>query len=331
MALMGVTTVCDFFYVHGHGVETDLAVRLAAADVGIRLVLARTMYDWDGAPDCFRETVPEAVARFEELQAAWRDDPLVSILPAPHSPHGASDDMIVAGAGLAHDHGLPWHLHLAEEAFELEEIFDRTGKTPVSFLEDLDCVDERLCIVHGVYLPEEDIEALGAAKSGVLHCPSSNMFLGDGAAPLSKMLRSGMRGALGSDGGCSNNRVSVFEEMRMASLLQKVIARDGGVFDAATAFALGTSGGADLCNVNAGAIEPGRAADFVALDLNDLSLQPDVQLLRSIVYAMQPSAITDVFVAGEAVVRNGRLSRIREQSVREHVDRTARRISLTAV
>ena len=140
-----------------------------------------------------------------------------------------------------------------------------------------------------------------------------------------------MTGALGSDGGCSNNRVSVFEEMRMASILQKVIARDGGAFDAASAFQMGTLGGAKLCNVNAGSIEAGKVADFVAIRLDDLALQPEVHLLRSVVYAMQPTAITDVFVAAEPVVRDGRLSRIRESMVRERVHQTAQRIELSAV
>ena len=331
MALMGVTTVCDFFYVHGAGIETDLAVRRAAEDVGIRLVLARTFYDWDGAPECFRESPAEALKNFESLLAEFKDDPFASALPAPHSPHGASDEMIQIAVDAAKRHDLPWHLHLAEEPFELEEIFERTGKTPVDFLESIGCVDERMCIVHGVHLPQGDIEKLGAVQAGLLHCPSSNMFLGDGAAPLVKMLEAGMQPALGSDGGCSNNRVSVFEEMRMASLLQKVIAQDGGAFDAQRAFDLGTRGGAKLCNLDAGQLEPGLLADFVAIDLDDLSLYPDVHLLRSIVYALQPTAITDVFVGAKATVRNRRLARVQEGEVRARVVETSKAIGLRAV
>jgi len=257
--------------------------------------------------------------------------PFASALPAPHSPHGASDEMIQIAVDAAKRHDLPWHLHLAEEPFELEEIFERTGKTPVDFLESIGCVDERMCIVHGVHLPQGDIEKLGAVQAGLLHCPSSNMFLGDGAAPLVKMLEAGMQPALGSDGGCSNNRVSVFEEMRMASLLQKVIAQDGGAFDAQRAFDLGTRGGAKLCNLDAGQLEPGLLADFVAIDLNDLSLYPDVHLLRSIVYALQPTAITDVFVGAKATVRNRRLARVQEGEVRARVVETSKAIGLRAV
>ena len=119
MALMGVTTVCDFFYVHGSGIETDLAVRKAAADVGIRLVLARTFYDWDGAPECFRESPQEALSNFESLLQEFNGDPTASALPAPHSPHGASDEMIQIAVDAAKRHSLPWHLHLAEEPFDI--------------------------------------------------------------------------------------------------------------------------------------------------------------------------------------------------------------------
>ncbi|MBR58685.1 MAG: S-adenosylhomocysteine deaminase [Myxococcales bacterium] len=331
MARMGVTTVCDFFYVHGEGIETDLAVVQAARDVGIRLVLARTFYDWDGAPECFQESPDEAERAFRELHTMFSSAADVSVLPAPHSPHGASAEMIQRGAGIASELDLPWHLHLAEELFEVDEIREHSGTTPVGYLQQIECLNGNLCIVHGVYLPDEDIAALGEVGAGVLHCPSSNMFLGDGAAPLRTMLAKGMRGALGSDGGCSNNRVSVFEEMRMAALLQKVIATDGGAFDAPTAFRLGTEGGADLCGVDAGQIAVGRLADFVSLDLADLSLQPDVHLLRNIVYALQPTAIREVFVGAKPVVQNGGLTRIREQDVRARVVSTAKRIGLQAV
>ncbi len=331
MARMGVTTVCDFFYVHGQGIETDLAVIQAARDVGIRLVLARTFYDWDGAPDCFRETPDEAEQAFRELHTMFSSAPDVSILPAPHSPHGASAEMIQRGAGIAVELGLPWHLHLAEELFEVDAIREQSGTTPVGYLQQLGCLNENLCIVHGVYLPDEDLSALGQVGAGVLHCPSSNMFLGDGAAPLRQMIAKGMRGALGSDGGCSNNRVSVFEEMRMTALLQKVIATDGSAFDAPTAFRLGTEGGADLCGLEAGRIEVGRLADFVALDLSDLSMQPDVHLLRNIVYALQPTAISEVFVGAKPIVQDHGLTRVREQDVRARVAETAKRIGLQSV
>jgi len=331
MVQMGITTVCDFFYVHGAGIETDLAVRRAAHDVGIRLVIARTLYDWDGAPGCFREEVGDAVGFFRELYSAFESDPLASTLPAPHSPHGASPEMIQAGAELARELDLPWHMHLAEEPFELEEIHEKWGTTPVGFLEQIQCVDERLCIVHGVHLPPEDIEILGAHSVGLLHCPSSNMFLGDGAAPLMKMMEAGMRPALGSDGGCSNNRVSVFEEMRMASLLQKVIAQDGATCSAEATFQMGTQGGADLCNVNAGALEVGRLADMVAVDLEHLSMQPPAHLLRNVVYSMQPGAITDVFVGGEPVLNSGRLTRIPEKEVVAKTKELCIRIGLKAV
>jgi cytosine/adenosine deaminase-related metal-dependent hydrolase len=109
------------------------------------------------------------------------------------------------------------------------------------------------------------------------------------------------------------------------------MAQDGGAFDAEKAFELGTLGGARVCNLEAGALQPGLLADFVAIDLNDLALFPDVHLLRSIVYALQPTAITDVFVGAKPIVRNRRLAQIQEGEVRARVRETAQKIGLKAV
>ncbi len=133
------------------------------------------------------------------------------------------------------------------------------------------------------------------------------MFLGDGITRLPELLRAGVRVGLGTDGGCTNNRLSVFEEMRMAALLQRVHLLDGTALDAATAFALGTASGAEVLGLDAGRVQPGAAADLVAVDLEHLSLQPPTDLLRSVVFAMSPQAVSDVWVDGRRLVTDGRL------------------------
>src|SRR5436190_13220861 len=122
MLLHGVTTVCDFYYLNGQGNANAVATIEAAKRLGIRIVLARCFYDWDGAPEAYRETVPQAVANFEELARRYQDRTrfLTTIQPAPHSQHGASPAMIEAGAGCARDAGVPWHIHLAEEQYQVD-------------------------------------------------------------------------------------------------------------------------------------------------------------------------------------------------------------------
>ena len=149
---------------------------------------------------------------------------------------------------------------------------------------------------------------MGARGAALAYCPSSNMFLGDGITRVPEMLRAGVRVGLGTDGGCTNNRLSVFEEMRMCSLLQRVRLLDGTALDAATAFGLGTASGAQILGLEAGAIAPGRLADLVAVDLDHASLHPRTDLLKSVVYAMSQQAVTDVWVHGRRVVESGRLT-----------------------
>ena len=134
------------------------------------------------------------------------------------------------------------------------------------------------------------------------------MFLGDGITRIPEMLRAGVRVGLGTDGGCTNNRASVFEEMRMASLLQRVRLFDGGALPAERAFAMGTRDGAAMLGVDAGLIAAGRLADLVAVDLGHPSLHPPIDLLKNVVYAMSAQAITDVWVHGRRVVEDRRLA-----------------------
>jgi 5-methylthioadenosine/S-adenosylhomocysteine deaminase len=170
----------------------------------------------------------------------------------------------------------------------------------------------RMIAVHGVWLDDEEIALLGARGAALSYCPSSNMFLGDGITRIPEMLRAGVRIGLGTDGGCTNNRLSVFDEMRTCALLQRVRLLDGAAFPAATAFDLGTRSAAALLRLDAGEVAPGRLADLVAIDLGHLSLQPRHDLLRSVVYAMSHQAVTDVWVHGRPVVEAGRLTTMSE-------------------
>jgi 5-methylthioadenosine/S-adenosylhomocysteine deaminase len=169
---------------------------------------------------------------------------------------------------------------------------------------------------------------MGERRAALAYCPSSNMFLGDGITRLPELLRAGVRVGLGSDGGCTNNRLSVFEEMRMASLLARVRLLDGAALDAATAFSLGTASAASILGLDAGRIAAGALADLVAVDLGHPSLHPPTDLLRSVVYAMSPQAVTDVWVHGQRVVERGRLARASLEDIVSRVDTITRGFEL---
>jgi 5-methylthioadenosine/S-adenosylhomocysteine deaminase len=319
MLLHGATTCVDFFYLQDLGHDNAEAVIQAARDTGIRLVLARAMYDWEGAPARYREEPRAAAGRVTELIASHAGDPLITIQPAPHSPHGASPAMIRAGAEVAEAHDTLFHIHVAEGQYEGERTLREHGATPIRFLDALGVLGPRMIGVHCVWLDDEEVALMAERGAGLAYCPSSNMILGDGITRITEMRRLGVRIGLGTDGGCTNNRLSVFEEMRMAALLQKVRHLDGTRLPAEEAFAMGTIEGARLLRVDAGAIEPGRLADLVAVDLDHPSLHPHTNLLKSVVYAMSPQAVTDVWVHGRRIVEGQRLATMNQAALLEGV------------
>src|SRR2546425_9337296 len=218
--------------------------------------------------------------------------------------------MIRAGWEVAEAEQVPFHIHVAEGRDEGERTLAEHGATPIRYLDALGVLGPRMIGVHCVWLDDDEIALMGARGAALAYCPSSNMFLGDGITRVPEMLAAGVRIGLGTDGGCTNNRLSVFEEMRMTSLLQRVRRLDGSALGARAAFDLGTRSGAGILGLEAGVIARGQLADLVAVDLGDPSLHPRIDLLKSIVYAMSPQAITDVWVHGRRVLEDGRLTTV---------------------
>lgn len=319
MAKAGITTVVDFFYLHDQGNENDLAVIEAAGALGLRIVLARSMYDWPGAPARYREAPDAAAENVRELHALTREDPRVFVQPAPHSIHGASAEMIRAGAAVAAELGERFHIHVAEGRYEREQSLREHGLSPVQFLDSLGVLSEETLMVHCVWVDEEDLDLIAQRGAKVIHNPGANAFLGDGIAPLRKMLDRDIPVCLGTDGGCTNSRQSIFEEMRMAALLAKAVHADAGIVSAEDVLLAGTSAGGRILGLPLGEIAPGKAADLVVIDLEALSVQPSPTAEKQIVYAMQPDAIRRVLVAGEPIVQGGELLHADEAEIRARV------------
>ena len=147
------------------------------------------------------------------------------------------------------------------------------------------------------------------------------MFLGDGITDVVDLDRRGVRIALGTDGGCSNSRVSVLDEMRSCALLQKVARLDGRALTAERAFSFGTAGGGEVLGLPIGRLAPGFRADLLFVDLDDPSLWPEQSLAKNAVYSLSPRAVTDVFVEGREVVRDRKLVRVELEAIRDRVRR----------
>ena len=328
MMKCGVTTVCDFFYLHNDGTAGDEAVIRAAHDLGIRLVLARTMYDWDGAPKGYVESVNLAYDNTDMLMKKYAGN-MAKVIPAPHSLHAASTEMVQAGAELAEKYDTPFHIHVAEERFEVEQVKKEHGTTPLRYLDKIGVLNDHMSIIHGVWNDAEEIAMMGAAGAHLIYCPSSNMFLADGITDIPCYLKKHVTIALGSDGACGNNRNSVFEEMRMVSILQKAKTLDALCVNYRDSMAMGTTGGAEVLGLPVGVLAPGKAADFVGVELDDLSMQPisnGHQFLPNLVYALQPTAIARVVVNGEDTVKDHKLVNIDETELRAQIRATMQRL-----
>lgn len=310
----GVTTVCDFFYIQDEGNDNANAVIQAAKDLGIRLVLARCFYDWEKAPKRYRETPKDAAKRCLELIEAYKEDPLITIYPAPHSPHAASPAMILAAFEVAQKQNIMFHMHVSEAQYEVESIRKEKGLTPLLYLDHLGIVTSKMVLVHGVWLTDEEIELMSVRGVKLSYNPSSNMFLGDGITPIRKMLDKGIIIGLGTDGACSNNKTSIFEEMRMTALLQKVQALDSAVITAEEVFRMGTENGGIVLGLPIGKLEAGYRADFVTVNLNCLELHPLQNLHKNMVYSFSPVVLKDVYVHGKKI-------EIPEQKIIERVRR----------
>ena len=326
MIKYGVTTICDFFYINNHGNDNAKAVIAAAQDVGIRLVLARAMYDWSGAPKAYQETPQEAQRNCLELMSEFENNSMVTIYPAPHSLHAASPEMILAGLEIAKKKNKFLHMHIAEAQYEVKQVKKKLGKTPIKYLNSIGVCSSKLVGVHCVWVSDDEIEIMADKKVKVSYNPASNMFLGDGVAPILKFLKKGVTVGLGSDGACSNNRTSVFDEMRTTSLLQKVTHLDGSVCPAEESFKMGTKNGGQVLGLPIGELKKGFYCDFVGLKMNDISLQPfkKKNLIKNIVYSMSPSAIESVVIQGKQVKAHGKLTSVSEEEVCKKVAQLTR-------
>ena len=215
--------------------------------------------------------------------------------------------------------------NLAGHAVRLETSVAKTSKSLEPLLDKLGVVNDAMKIIHGVWLDEEEIELLGAKGGSLIYCPSSNMFLADGITDIPAYLRAGATVALGSDGACGNNRISVLEEMRMVAILQKAKTCDALCVNYRDAYRMGTANGGRVLGEAIGRLEPDCAADFVGIALDDLSMQPlskGGQLVPNIVYSLQPTAIRHVVVNGETTFADGAFTKIDESELLARIRET---------
>jgi cytosine/adenosine deaminase-related metal-dependent hydrolase len=332
LALSGCTTVFDHHYVFPRGREGIVEAEVRAArELGLRIVASRGSMDLgesDGGlpPDELVEDVDAVLADTERLAALADDDGRVQLAVAPCSPFSVTGRLLRESAGLARRLGLLLHTHLAETVEEEAYCHERHGCTPVEYLDSLGWLADDVWCAHCVHLPARDLERYARSGAGVAHCPSSNLRLGAGVAPVRELLDAGTRVGLGVDGSASNERGDLLLEAKQALLLAR--GRGGAAaLTAREALRLATRGGAELLHRDdIGVLAPGRRADFAVWRTDGLAFAGAGDLAAELVLAA-PHRVDRLVVGGEEVVRDGRLVRADEEAIAREHRAQARRLS----
>jgi 5-methylthioadenosine/S-adenosylhomocysteine deaminase len=296
MLLGGTTTYTDMYYF-------EEVIGEATAAAGMRGVLGQTVIGFP-VPDA--KTPQLALERSEAFLKKFAGHRLITAAVAPHALYTNSDETLRATRALANKYGAPLLIHVAETKREFDESKQKRGATPVEALARLGVFDGRTVAAHGVWLEDGDIATLAKKQVGVAHCPSSNMKLASGVAPLPKLLKLGVALGLGPDGPAgSNNEFNLFEEMDLAAKLQKVSTMDPEALPAETAFAMATIGGARVLGMEKeiGSLEAGKRADVIAVRLDAPHAWPMFNVYSQLVYALKASDVSDVVVNGRTLVR----------------------------
>lgn len=295
----GVTCFNDMYFFPEAALE-------AALEAGIRAALGIIVVEFPSA----YATDPEVyLQKGLALRDRWRDHPLVSFCLAPHAPYTVSDATFGKVARIAGELFLPVHIHVHETAEEISRSLAEHGVRPLERLLRLGLLGPGLIAVHGVHLSEEEIGLLARYGCSVAHCPSSNLKLASGFAPVAKLLAAGVNVAIGTDGAASNNRLDLMQETRLAALLAKAVAGNAEAMPAHAALRAATLGGAQALGLEAhiGSIVPGKSADLVALRLAGPELWPCYDVASHLVYSAGREHVTDVWVAGRRQVKGGAL------------------------
>jgi cytosine/adenosine deaminase-related metal-dependent hydrolase len=338
LALSGCTTSSDHQYLFPNGSSLDDQI-IGAEPVGLRFHAARgsmSLGESDGGlpPDSVVEDEDTILADTERVINAFHDpEPgaMTRVVVAPCSPFSVTPDLMRESAALARRHGVHLHTHVAETLDEEQFCIESFGMRPVELMEDLGWVGDDVWYAHGVYINEAEIHRLSETGTGVAHCPSSNMRLASGIAPVRGYLGSGVRLGLGVDGSASNDGSHMIGEARLAMLLARLDAAPsisgGRLLTGREALRIATRGSASvLGREDVGSLEVGKAADFIAISLDRIEYAGSLHDPVAAVLFVAPVHVDHSFVHGKAVVRSGELVGVDLPLLIEQHNRAAARL-----
>ncbi|NNF50601.1 MAG: amidohydrolase [Woeseiaceae bacterium] len=315
----GTTTFVDMYY------YPDTIAEVVER-CGMRALISATVID-QRSPDA--ESADDSLAKGNGFIERWLDrNPRITPIFGPHANYTLNAEQLVATRAAAMKYGVPISIHVSESPFELQYAQDTYGTTSILMYESIGFFDGPTIAAHVVWPTEEEIPILAERKVGVIHNPTSNMKIASGIAPITDMLAAGVRVGLGTDGAASNNDLDMWEEMRLAALLQKVDRMDPEALPATEVLSMATSGGATAIGLgdSIGSLEPGKRADLIQVGFKDVHHIPTYDVISHLVYVSDEQDVASVVVDGRVLMKEREMLTIDTQRVAAEATALAARI-----
>lgn len=312
----GTTTFVDMYF---HNEQIARAVE----ESGVRALLAYGMI-----ASSLQDRGRSELAKTESLVQNWhgRANGRIQISVSPHAVYTCGEEVIRAAVDMAHKYGTTLHTHVSETRSEVDEWKAKTGMTPVEYLQSLDVFSVPTLAAHCVHVDADDIGILAAHPVTVAHCPKSNAKLGSGIAPVHAMHQSGVSVAIGTDGAASNNRLDIVEELRACWMLQRASHENPAYMSSTQVISMAVRAARGLVGLPEDGFSEGAPADVVLFDTNHVHTTPPHDAEAMLAYAVNSRDVTDVYVDGKALLKNGELRTIDEERVISEVRRLLHRL-----
>jgi len=268
-------------------------------------------------PSAWANDAADYLRKGQSLHDRYRQHTRISTSYAPHAPYTVSDDTLSAIVMNAEEMDVPIHMHIHETAGEITQSIEQYDVRPIERLSQLGLLSPRLTAVHMTQLTDDEIQLCADSGVHIAHCPESNLKLASGFAPINKLVSHGVNVTIGTDGAASNNDLDMFAEMRQAALLAKAVSQDASAVPAYQALEMATINAAQSLGLDdhIGSLEIGKAADVIAIDMNQLETQPCYDMISQLVYAVGRHQVTDVWVAGKPLLQQGQLTTFNQDTL----------------
>src|SRR3989338_9140198 len=318
MIKSGTTAFSDMYFFEDAAAEV-------CKKISIRAFLGEGILD---VPTPDFPDIEKTLSFVEGQHEKWKGDPIIHLTVSPHAPYSCSPETLKRSRQLAEKYDMPLHIHVSETAYEVDEIRQKYGASPVEHLENIGFLNERVIAAHCVHLSEKEKEILVKRQVKVAHCQESNMKLAVGQAPIVELLQKGVAIGLGTDGAASNNNLDMFDEMDSAAKFHKAVRRDPTVMKAQDVLRLATSEAATVMQrPDLGSLAVGKTADIIIVNLDRPHLTPLYNIYSQLVYSAGGGDVDSAIINGKLVMDNREILTVDEAEIIDRANFLAREVS----